>query len=182
MKKILIILWFILLLYSCWQEQNIDNEKKHSIKNDINIENKNINNSEKWNNTYFSDLHKNIDKLKEVNLSNEDLEEINSFLLGFYNDKLLNKAVNNKNLLDCDWLDNYYKNECKKKIIIEKWDLKSCDELKSEEENLYCKNEIFIKKAIEKLDLKECNNIENKEFKEECIFTVKEEINNKNNK
>lgn len=157
MKKIIIITLSLFVLASC----NAEVEKKTNNISEKKVlkEVKNVDTDipEIWSNITFSDLKTNLDKLKKINLSGEDMDLLNSNIISIYNNKLQSQAIDENNISLCNKLDKNYVESCKKEIIIKSENIKNCDSLTEDFNKRSCKNSILKEQAISKLDEKICD-------------------------
>jgi len=102
------------------------------------------------------DIKTNLDKLKNVELSEMDLDMINSGIVNLYNQKMEIKALDKNDIKICDNLDKDNIDNCKKRFFIASNNIKWCDLLKSEDMQRICKNRIIEKKASKEFDEKIC--------------------------
>lgn len=164
MKKIITIILALFILASCSTNNEQVKKQGNTVeKNEQNIQKQASENSLEDNiketKIDFSTLEKNLEKLKNIKISSENLDLLNSEIINMYDQAIYEEALKEKNVEICKKAERNYVEECKKMIFIEKKDINSCDTLKEENAKIYCKNEILKANALEKLDEKLCDKL-----------------------
>lgn len=160
MKKIIIISLSLLILTSCGGEkqENIKEAKTNNSTWINKVQEKNIdNNIDEEEIKTFSKVENSFKKLKNIEISEEDLQLLDETVNSIYNSNIINKATESNDTNLCSKLEENYKNNCVNNVILSSKDEKQCEILSKTGAINNCKNGIRQDIAYEKLDEKLCD-------------------------
>ena len=193
MKNIIFIALVITLITSCGQNiTTLDSENKaieSDSKNNItSIEEIPSQDSTLWKITpadqikkeeentrkaLLPELEKNINKLKNIDVSGEEIERLHSDVKNILIRTVTQNAITHNSIEQCNSLDENIIDTCKTEVIIQNTDDDTlCKELSSEENINTCKNTFNKTKALEELDADICKKILNWQESTSCQSRV----------